>query len=373
MARGLDYSRRMGGVAQRLGCALWLALCAQACTSAGDDASATPEPQGGQGALGGAGGTGGSGGVAGAMGGVIDAGGTGGGGSAPLDAGAARDGAMGSPDGATASAECVPRSVAGTAEVHFHHVHFNTVDPEADLAFFETFFGAPPVTFCSDAQGQPLTRATRTERGWFLYTKVDAAPDPALNTYLEHVGWVSQTPSDDLARMVGLGITLYPEGRAQCAQAASGTAPCPIAGLSDAYYYYVQAPSGARVEVALGPGPATSGFGHVHFIMGEDLSFFATVSDGAFADNAIDGVNHIDAALMESILQAEMVVDTRGKPIDHIAYSTTDLEAARARIEAAGIAIAQDISWKPEYGFRSFFVRTEKGTWLELVEDSRFE
>ena len=147
----------------------------------------------------------------------------------------------------------------------------------------------------------------------------------------------------------------------------------PVQFLSDYYYYYVQAPSGARVEVAIGPGPATTGFGHVHFIMGEDLAFFATVSDGAYADRAIDEVNHIDAALMEDILAAEMVVDTRGKPIDHIAYSTTDLEAARTRIEAAGIEIAEDITWKPAYGFRSFFVRTPKGTWLELVEDSPFE
>jgi catechol 2,3-dioxygenase-like lactoylglutathione lyase family enzyme len=138
------------------------------------------------------------------------------------------------------------------------------------------------------------------------------------------------------------------------------------------YYFYVQAPSGARVEIAIGPGPATSGFGHVHFIQGDDLMFFETVSNGAYDGMAIDMVNHINTSLTEDLLANESVVDTRGKPIDHIAYSTADLEAAKERIEGAGIEIAEDISMKPEYGFRSFFVRTEKGSWLEIVEDSPF-
>jgi hypothetical protein len=316
------------------------------------------------------GGSGGTAGTGGGAGGTIDVGGTSGG--AAFDAGkdAEHEAALPEPDAGPPS--CAPREVSGTPEVHFHHVHFNTVDPEADQIFFEKFFGAPAVPFCDDASGSPLTRATHTERGWFLYTKVDEAPDPRLNTYLEHVGWVHPMPAQELIRQVGLGITLYPEGRYQCPEAATGMMACPV-GPIESYFYYTQAPSGARVEVALGPGPATSGFGHVHFIMGEDLAFFTTVSDGAFMDGAIDMVNHIDASLMEDLLATETVVETRGKPIDHIAYSTTDLEAAKARIEAAGIAIAEDISWKNEYGFRSFFVRTAKGTWLEMVEDKRFE
>jgi len=354
----------------RLGWSVLLAaVCSQAC--GGDDGPAVEQGgQGGQAGAENAGGIsgGGSGGQSGA--GATDAGVT------PVDAAidSGRDAATDAKTELDAGppARCEPRAVSGTPEAHFHHVHFNTQDPEQDLMFFEKFFNAPPVPFCQDGAGGTPTRATRTERGWFLYTKVQQAPDSALNTYLEHVGWVHPTPAEELVRQVGLGIKLYPEGRAQCPEAASGMMACPVGSLLD-YYYYTQAPSGARVEVAIGPGPATTGFAHVHFIMGEDLTFFTTVSDGAFADGAIDMVNHINAALTEDLLATETVVDTRGKPIDHIAYSTTDLEAAKARIEAAGIAIAEDISFKADYGFRSFFVRTPKGTWLEMVEDSRFE
>jgi hypothetical protein len=107
--------------------------------------------------------------------------------------------------------------------------------------------------------------------------------------------------------------------------------------------------------------------------MGEDYTFLEKVTNGALKDQAIDGVNHTDAALIESVLSNEMVVDTRGKPIDHLGYSTSNLEAERDRIMKAGIAIAEDLSYKPEFGFRSFFVEAAKGTRLELVEDSQFE
>jgi catechol 2,3-dioxygenase-like lactoylglutathione lyase family enzyme len=266
--------------------------------------------------------------------------------------------------------------VSGTAEMHFHHVHFNTVDPEADMAFFEKFFDAKTETFCNDAAGLPATRATKTDRAWFLYTKVATPPDDRLNAYMEHIGWLNQMPEPEYQRQRELGIMFDEEGRAQCPEAASGMSSCALPGLGTPYYYYTEVPNGTRVEVALGPGPATSGFGHVHFVGGEDLTFFSKVSDGkndAAMNNAIDGVNHINSLLDESILDGEMIMDSRDKPLGHLAYSTTDLEAAKTRIMSMGIEIAEDISMKAEYGFRSFFVRAPKGSWLEIVEDSRFQ
>jgi predicted enzyme related to lactoylglutathione lyase len=342
------------------------------CGSGDDEMPSSPNDSGGAGGAGGSGGGAVDARVPDDSGGTGGSAGTGGSGGTLADSGTnATSDASTAPDAGRAA--CAPRSVSGGPEVHFHHVHFNTLDPEEDLSFFEKYFGAAPADFCADEGGNTLTRATRTERAWFLYTQVDQAPDATLNTYLEHVGWVNAMTGDEYTRMVELGVTLFPEGRKQCPEAASGMKACPIPGLSDAYYFYVQAPSGARVEIALGPGPATSGFGHVHFIMGEDMTFFETVTDGAYDGVSIDTVNHTDVSLTEDLLSTETVVDTRGKPIDHIAYSTVDLEAAKTRIEAAGIAIAEDISFKDDYGFRSFFVRSPKGTWVEMVEDAHFE
>lgn len=270
------------------------------------------------------------------------------------------------PPTAAGETKCAPRMVTGMPGMHFHHVHFNTTDPALDLKFFQDFFSAPPVDFCKDDKSSQGTQATLTDRGYFLYTRVAKAPDPALNTYLEHTGWIHPDPAAELQRLVSLHVPLFPAGRAQCDSAAMGQAPC-----SD-YWFYLQAPSGARIEVAKGPGPATMGFGHLHFIMGEDYSFYEKVSDGAFKNKVIDMVNHTDAALLESILSSEMVTETRGKPIDHVGWSTTTLEMDRDRIQGLGIKIEEDISFKPEYGFRSFFVKSPKGIWLEIVEDTPF-
>jgi catechol 2,3-dioxygenase-like lactoylglutathione lyase family enzyme len=272
------------------------------------------------------------------------------------DAGGAMPAAM--------SGGCMKRAVSGQPGVHFHHLHFNSTDPDADLEFYEKYLGAKSVDFCSD--GKTPTRATQTERGYFLYTKVATAPDPRLNTYLEHIGWIHPDPNAELERLVQLGAPRFPVGRAQCESAFAGEMAC------NDYWFYLQAPSGARVEVAKGPGPATMGFGHVHLIMGVDYSFFETATAGAFKNKVIDMVNHTDVALMENILDDEMVVETRGKPIDHIGYSTIDLDAEKARVVAAGLTVAEDISFKSEYGFRSFFLKSEKGIWIEMVEDAPF-
>jgi catechol 2,3-dioxygenase-like lactoylglutathione lyase family enzyme len=297
------------------------------------------------------------------------------GGSGSVDAGSSAGDAGGAvPPVAIA---CAPRAVAGDATMHFHHVHFNTVDPEMDLEFFNKYLGAAPIDFCKDATSGAVTKATKTDRAYFLYTMVAKAPDPTLNTYLEHVGWINQDPNGELKRMVNLGATLFPEGRAQCPEAFKGTACGAMLGLGP-YWFYLQAPSGARIEVAKGPGPAMTGFGHVHMIMGVDLAWYATVTKSAYkvgnaiAPGAIDMVNHTDVSLLESILAMETVVETRGKPIDHIAYSTTDLEAAKKRIMDAGIKIEEDTSFKSDYGFKSFFLKDKKGIWVEVVEDTAF-
>jgi hypothetical protein len=245
-------------------------------------------------------------------------------------------------------------------------VHFNTVAPAQDLEFFSKYFGAPATEFCRGEGSSKPTLATRTERGWFLNSKVASPPDPTLNTYLEHVGWIHPDPNAELARLVELGAPRFPQIRAQCESAFNGVMAC------NDYWFYLQAPSGARIEVAKGPGPAAMGFGHVHMIMGIDYAFFETATGGAFKNKVIDMVNHTDAALQESILASEMVVETRGKPIDHLGYSTTDLDAEKARVLAAGLSLAEDISFKPEYGFRSFFMKSAKGVWIEMVEDSPF-
>jgi hypothetical protein len=358
------------------GCA-WLAF-ACGCGGNGDDDDDAPSgsPQGGSTAVMQPASGGSSGGAASAAGsGASGSGST----STPMgsdagtaaDAGATAGDAGPGADAAPAATEidCTPRAIAGDATMHFHHVHFNTTAADQDLELFEKLFATETIEWCKDKKTGAATWATKTDRGYFLYTEVDVAPDPALNTYLEHVGWLHPTPNMELARLIALDAPLWESGhRFQCPEAAMGTMACGF----DGYWFYLKAPSGARIEIARGPGPATMGFGHVHMIMGADLAWLETVTGGAYKDGAIDMVNHTAISLEETLLDTEMKTETRGKPIDHIGYSTTELEAARDRIMGAGITLAEEISWKPAFGFRSFMVKDAKGIWYEIVEDTAF-
>jgi len=376
-ARGLSCSSAAGTAARAwtFVAGALLALALPACGGA-KDKTPSASKAGAAAVQPGAGGSGGAAPAAGSGGGASGSG-SGGAAAAPDDAGAATDAGSPAGDGSVSTADaalppagidCTPRAISGDATLHFHHVHFNTVDADQDLELFEKLFATQTIEWCKDKQTGAATWATKTDRAYFLYSEVAVAPDPTLNTYLEHVGWLHPEPNMELLRLVALDAPLFPPIRFQCPEAFMGQTACGFGG----YWFYLQAPSGARIEVAFGPGPATTGFGHVHMIMGVDLAWVEMITNGAFREGAIDMVNHTDISLEESILATETVVETRGKPIDHIAYSTTALEAERDRLLAAGIALAEDITWKPSFGFRSFFLKDAKGIWYEIVEDSAF-
>jgi hypothetical protein len=267
------------------------------------------------------------------------------------------------------TAACAPRAVEGEAQLHFHHVHFNSMDPAADMAFFMTFYNGEPIDFCMLDSGEP-TRAIKTERGYFLFTKVDAAPDPALNSHVDHVGFANPSPNNELRRLMALDVPLWPPGdQLQCMDVADGMA------CFNGAYFYTQAPNGARIEVSNAPGPSTMGFAHTH-LSGPFSEFYMQVLGPALrpaaGNNAanVDGVN-ITNTLLEN-RAPESPVDTRGKPMDHLAYSTGDIEGTLKRIMDAGIEIAEELSFKPAFGFKSFMVKSPEGVWLEIVEDTPF-
>jgi hypothetical protein len=299
---------------------------------------------------------------------VTREGGSGGTGMAPAAGAGGSEGAVGGAP--PAAATCAPRAVAGDAQLHFHHVHFNSVDPSADMEFFMKFYNAKAIDFCMLDSGEP-TQAIKTERAYFLFNKVDAPADPALNSHVDHVGFANPSPTNELRRLMALDVPLWPPGdQLQCMDVADG-----MACFSGAYFY-TQAPNGARIEVSNAPGPSTMGFAHTHF-SGPLPDFYMKVLGPALqpasgSNNAasVDGVNMTNTLLENRA--PDSPVDTKGKPMDHLAYSTADLMATKTRIEGEGIKLEEDISFKPEFGFKSFMVKSPQGVWIEIVEDTPF-
>jgi len=272
---------------------------------------------------------------------------------------------------ATASGTGCPEQKASTteAQLHMHHIHFNTQDPDASVAFVQKYFNASPFDYCTDAAGAP-TRAAKTDRAYFLYSKVSAAPSNMRLNRLAHVGYIESNVAGELQRLLELDVPLADDS--VCPTAAMGT-PC---NTGPVQWFYVDMPESARFEIATGPGPATRGFGHIHLVA-PDYSFFQKVLGDALQDP--NGNPHVDQVNMVAsgrtgVLDTTITYeDTRGAAIDHVGFSTGDLEGTLKRIEQAGIKIEEPISLKPEYGFRSFMVRSTEGIWLEILEGDGFK
>jgi hypothetical protein len=263
----------------------------------------------------------------------------------------------------------------------FHHLHLNSVDPYAAIAFYTRQF---PSTIKASFAGFP---ALKTGNVYVLFTKVKTPPAIAPQTAIWHFGWhvvdvhksyetyrqrseVHLLPlyttdeggsvfvSSDTWPGVGgsLGLT-----RTQIADAkAKGVQPTHGAGFA-----YLEGPDGAIIEYQ-GNMPAER-FNHVHLfeenpycaelwyqehlnasgpvryteanckLPRPERSWPALQREGMFRQPA--GVSFDDVALTWHVQQDDTpLVGSRGHLADHIGLSVSDLDAWIAKLQREHVA-----------------------------------
>jgi Glyoxalase/Bleomycin resistance protein/Dioxygenase superfamily len=271
----------------------------------------------------------------------------------------------------------------------FHHLHLNSLDPEAAIAFYTKQF---PSTVKTSWGGLPALQSPNNVL--ILFTKVNTVPATSPQTAIWHFGWhvpdtrarlevyksrqeVKLLPlstgddggtvfvSSDTWPGTGgvLGLT-----QAQIADAkASGVQPTRIGGFG-----YLQGPDRALVEYA-GNHP-TERFNHVHMFQehpfcaqlwyqkhlnapvfagrtsptplteatckvkrGPERTFPALNAEGMYRTPSA-AVVFGDVALLWYMRQGdEPLVSSRGHVYDHIALSVTDLDAWIAKLRGEGV------------------------------------
>jgi Glyoxalase-like domain len=87
----------------------------------------------------------------------------------------------------------------------FHHLHLNSVDPEAAIAFYTKAF---PSTSRSTFAGQPALASPNNVL--VLFNKVAAPPATQPHTAFWHFGWHVTDVRAARDRFLRLGITLLP-------------------------------------------------------------------------------------------------------------------------------------------------------------------
>jgi catechol 2,3-dioxygenase-like lactoylglutathione lyase family enzyme len=303
----------------------------------------------------------------------------------------------------------------------FHHLHLNSVDPDAAVDFYTRRF---PTTAKTSWGGLPALASPNDVL--VLFTKVAAAPATSPQTAIWHFGWHVTDTRQTLESYKGRpDVTLLPlyttdEGgsvfissdtwpgtggvpgrtKAQIAEAkATGVQPTRTGGFG-----YLEGPDNALVEYA-GNHPAER-FNHVHFYQddpfcaqlwyqkhlnapvfagrtsstplteatcrvprGPERSWPALNREGMFRAPSA-AVVFGDVAFAWYVRQGDRpLVGTRGQLYDHIALSVTDLDAWVAKLRAEGVTFLEEPY--PLGNTRAVMIEGPSREALELVEVAR--
>jgi catechol 2,3-dioxygenase-like lactoylglutathione lyase family enzyme len=160
----------------------------------------------------------------------------------------------------------------------FHHLHLNSMHPDAAIAFYAKEF---PSTSKSTWGGLPALKSPNNVL--VLFTKVDQPPATQPQTAVWHFGWHVQNERATMARLRADGVTLLPLYTAEDGgtvninsdtwPGSGGVLGLTKAGIEDARknnvkpaggagFAYIRGPDDALIEVQ-GDMPAER-FNHVH-------------------------------------------------------------------------------------------------------------
>jgi catechol 2,3-dioxygenase-like lactoylglutathione lyase family enzyme len=264
-------------------------------------------------------------------------------------------------------------SAPGQEQARFHHVHLNVTDTAATMRFYERVFGAVSVKFMGK------TDALYTERSFILMTKVAAAPPAEIRSGIWHIGWGGVDVPHEYQWWKAQGVKIHTE----------------LYQLGNGWVTYFDGPDGERIEIN------TQGhhrFSHIHLLAADpnktvqwyadnlhlplrrrevpkpaDLTQVRAWSNAFNCDNVNFIVYHQPNYRpvppwwdQEPLMTFET---SRGRPIDHFAFSFRDLRAAFARMKAAGVEIVEPIAARQnDGGLKSFFVKAPDGVLVEIVE-----
>lgn len=259
---------------------------------------------------------------------------------------------------------------------HFHHVHLNVTDVDRSLKFYSRVFGAVPVKY------NGAVDALFTERSFLLFEPVKESPPSALRSGIWHIGWGGVDVPNEYAWWKRHGVDFH-------------TPPTPLPG-PDNHYMYINGPDRELIEIN------TMGhhrFAHVHLFatdVNETVGWYARhlgqkprlprVPKPKGDPNTIFGIwmntfrcDNVQIIVFGAPSQSpspnwwrdEPLVEfepTRGRPIDHIAFSYPQIEPVLERMKADGVEIVQPIKLDETLRQKSFFVQGPDKVLVEIVE-----
>ena len=251
------------------------------------------------------------------------------------------------------------QTAATSPLAHFHHVHLNTTDPPAAIAFYTSKFKARKESFAG------LGDAVWTGDSWLL------GAEDMQSTYRLQLakGTRFATPITDISDMVG--------------------------GNRQFFYAYVDGPDRVLIELNTA---RHHNFGHVHLFSGDPpaagawyakelgvRSFPQTekrlyrnvqIAPAAFvtADHVsmiIYPVEYLQTAAPETWqARGGTFASTRGRVVDHLGFSVVDLDATLARLRLDGVKVTAEPRSIADGKIRFAFIEGPDQVAIELLQDA---
>ena len=268
-----------------------------------------------------------------------------------------------------------------TPVAHFHHLHLNSTDPAAAIEFYTSKFD------CEKGRFAGAIDAVWAQKSWLLFNKVASAPPWELTAAIWHFGWGAEDMKTTYQKQLDSGTKFF----------------TPITDISDMaggkpfYYAYVESPDRALIELNTA---AHHQFGHLHLFSEDPVAagewymkhfgatsrrqppfsreprFRGSVQIGPGMSLTSDNVNIIVYPIQYSKTayqdhwkegQAAML-PTKGRVVDHVAFSVDNLAGTLERLEKDGVKVTDPVRPIPGTKVRSAFVEGPDGIRIEVVE-----
>jgi catechol 2,3-dioxygenase-like lactoylglutathione lyase family enzyme len=299
----------------------------------------------------------------------------------------------------------------------FHHLHLNSINPEAAIDFYTKQF---PATSKGTFAGQPALRSPNNV--WVLFNKVSSPPATQPQTAFWHFGWHVTDVHKSMQAFTERGVTLLPLyveeaggtvfTSADTWPGSGGALGLTKAGIADAKakgvkptfgagFAYMRGPDDALIEYQ-GNQPAER-FNHIHMFQdqpfcaqiwyqthlnipvrpaanqpvrtvanckverGPDKTWPALDHGGMYRTPGVTSTVFGDVSIFWYMNQGDTPAGpTRGHLIDHMALSVADLDAWITKLRADGVTFLEQPYKVGDY--RAVMVEGPSREAIELIE-----
>ena len=261
-----------------------------------------------------------------------------------------------------------PEETVKLSKVNFHHVHLNVTNRDSTIAYYQKYFGATQVKY------RDRVDALFTEKSFLLMNLVDTTPSTHLGSSLWHIGWSGVDGQSEFDWRVNEGIEVH----------------TPITPLGDNFWMYFLGPEKEVIEVYT--GNKNHRFEHIHLLSTDvdktmnwfesHLGFIPEYKEAKQWQNNelrwkwnLITVNNINIIVFGKPVEEESwwsnkeIKPTDGSAIDHIGFSTENIELLMNKMRSDGLDIVHDIKIDSIHGMKSFFVRGPDSLLIEIVEE----